>query len=168
MSDSTPKPPLPPTDGGKIGRRAPPARSQRKAAPPSKIKDGLEQYIKLGAAGLSATGDIYSAEVWRQGATPFAEAWAEVAAQNEQVRRILSGLVEGGMWGAAVATSAALLAPVIAMRVPMSLPARMMLLNVPTMLHVVDKDKLEESIGEYMKAAQDMMQQAAKNGNGGS
>lgn len=160
MPDAMPKMPTGPSI--KAPRSAP-SRPAPRGPPTSKtrIKEGLEGYTQLAAVGLAMTGDPWSSRVFEIVGPQWSEAMAELAMTNPQVRRVLSILVEGGTWGAAVGTSVAMLAPIIAGRVPMSDSARQTLGMLPVTLHAVSKQQFQEFIEEQQRWADQV-----RNGNG--
>lgn len=132
-----------------------------KRAPKEKINRGVRALVLIGAGANAAIGDTWSAHVWEESAGTIADAWTELAAQNAQVNRVLSMLVEGGMWGAVITSSIAMLAPVISYHFGPQLPgnARFILQNVPVMLSGEDalvtsyQKKIEEANAQMAAAA---------------
>jgi len=115
------------------------------------IRDGLTTYFTLGEGILAATGDILSAEVWHHGGPQCAEAWADLAAQNEQVNRVLTKLVEGGAWGAALGVSAAMVAPILGARATM-LPVPVRIAMQETGKRLIDESRMTDRMRAALAA----------------
>jgi len=151
-------PPPPPPPNGARGQSA--RRSTAKKTGKQQIRDGLITYFNIGEGLLAATGDVLSAEVWHHGGPQCAEAWADLAMQNEQVNRALTKLVEGGAWGAAVGLSVAMVAPVIAARGTMlPMPVRFALQE--TGKRLIDEDRLTDRMRAAIKAQEASQAQGA-------
>lgn len=166
MPDAMPKAPpgSRPGSGPRSGSapRASSAPRSSGGAAKNKIREGLEGYTGLAAVGLAMSGDLWSSEIMGTVGPMWAETMADLAQQNAQLRKVLTALVEGGTWGAAVGTSVALVAPIIAHRAS-GLPdnLRSVLGMLPVTLRLYDEAAAEEWWGRYQAA-----QAAAENRNG--
>jgi len=153
-----------PSQGSRTSRPSS-AFGGKKAAPRS-IRDGLITYFTFGETALAMTGDLLSAEVWHHGAPICAEAWADLAAQNDAVNRALSKLIEGGAWGAAVGSSLCMLAPIIANNVPLNPMIQLALRSMGERL--INQEELTPRMKDFIaraKAQEDQKRAAARNGH---
>jgi len=167
----TVSPPPPP----RASFKPPPQRPRASGRPSSafsgkkqtgaRIREGLLTYFTLGETALAATGDLLSAEVWHHGAPVCAEAWADLAAQNDAVNRALSKLIEGGAWGAAIGSSLCMLAPIVATYAPVNPMIQLALRSMGERL--INQDELTPRMKDYIaraKAQEDQKRAAARNG----
>lgn len=165
MPDAMPKMPTGP--GIKPPRSAGPRPTARRTpASRTRIKEGLEGYTQLGSFALAMAGDPWSSKVFEVVGPRWAEAMADLAMSNPQVERALSILVEGGTWGAAVGTSIAMVAPIIAARAPIPPKARETIGMLPVTLHAVTKEQFEEFVAEQRAWQEEARQRAQANGQG--
>lgn len=134
----------------------------------TKIKDGLEGYTQLASVGLAMTNDPWSSLVFDEVGPKWAEAMADLAMVNPQLERVLSKLVEGGTWGAAVGLSVCMVSPIIAGRAPLPDPIKQALAMLPVTLNAVTKETFEQFVREqqdFHAAAQAAAQAAAAANN---
>lgn len=72
----------------------------------------LEDFFTYFSLPFAAVGDIYCAEVIAAGAPQLAEAWAALAKENANVKRVLDKMMQGGAWGGVVVSTAAVVIPI--------------------------------------------------------
>lgn len=78
------------------------------------IEGKLNDTLTGVAVVMSMKGDLYPAEIVQQVGPQWSRAIVELAKENVQLMRLLEKLTTGGTWGVAFATTAALVAPIIA------------------------------------------------------
>lgn len=148
-------PPPPPPTRPPAPKPAP--RNGSRSLPIRRIEDGVTRLAQGVAGGIAMTGNVEASEIWRLGAPQFGQAWAGVAEVNDQVRKTLTTLLEGGAWGAAITSSLALLAPLIVPYLPVNSMTKMTAGQLPFILGVVDVDAYNARMTELHR-----------NGSGGS
>ena len=94
-----------PKTGGKSTKK-PPGR-------PRQLKTRIEDFFVGISLAVTFTGDVYSAEVIRQGAGPMAEAWDKLANEDVRVKAMIERLLAGSAYTGVATSTLAVVFPIL-------------------------------------------------------
>lgn len=124
MAEPTATPLIPPADDKPPKRVKPeeepkvgpsgPGTTGTQSGKPSRFHRELAEVFSLPALGFEAKGDVFCAYVWTLRSEPFAYAVGDLAEKNQNLKRWLQRMIEGGAYGQVVFTGAALVVPILA------------------------------------------------------
>jgi hypothetical protein len=113
VSETKPKGESKPKDPPQVGPKGP-GTTGTATGKPGKFHRELAEFLSVPAVFFQMKGDTYCAYVWAIRSEPFAYSLADLAEKNPSLKRWITRMIEGGVYGQVIISGAMLVVPILA------------------------------------------------------